>query len=427
MDNKSSSIAALGHRSASQVKSPGLEPAPHLHADTVFRILLAISFVHLFNDSIHAVIPAIFPILKSSMNLSYAQIGWISFAINVTASLLQPVIGYAADRRPTPVLLPIGMCFTFTGVLLLAYAPNYMLVLLAVVLVGFGSAAFHPEGMRVAHMAAGARKGLAQSIFQVGGNAGQSLAPMLTKWIFIPLGQSGALVFTIVAGAGIAVQTYIARWYRAMLDSGYSFRKRHQARQMDPSKRNRIIAASIVLVVVFARSWYSAAIGSYYAFYLMDAYHLTLDDAQIYIFLFLGAGAVGTFFGGPLADRFGRRNLILASMFGTAPLALILPYLPLFWAGVILALTGFILLSSFSVTVIYAQLLHPGNIGTVSGLITGFAFGMSGIGALALGYLIDTWGIEHVMILCGFLPLFGLLTWMLPSDNTLHQWAKEIS
>ncbi|NEZ44827.1 MFS transporter [Paenibacillus alvei] len=428
MDNKASTIAAPGDRTASQMKSPSMEPAPHLQADTVFRILLAISFVHLFNDSIQAVIPAIFPILKSSMNLSYAQIGWVSFAINVTASLLQPVVGYAADRRPTPALLPIGMCFTFAGVLLLAYAPNYVLVLLAVVLVGLGSAAFHPEGMRVAHMAAGARKGLAQSIFQVGGNAGQSLAPMLTKWIFIPLGQSGAIVFTIVAGAGIAVQTYIARWYRTMLDSGYAFKKRHQARTMDPSKRNRVIAATIVLVVlVFARSWYSAAIGSYYAFYLMDAYHLTLDDAQIYIFLFLGAGAVGTFFGGPLADRFGRRNLILVSMLGTAPLALILPYLSLFWAGVVLALTGFILLSSFSVTVIYAQLLHPGNIGTVSGLITGFAFGMGGIGALALGYFIDTWGIENVMIVCGFLPLFGLLTWMLPSDNTLHQWAKGIS
>lgn len=431
MDNKSSSssIAASsqGH-SPSRTESSSLEPKAHLQADTIFRILLAISFVHLFNDSIQAVIPAIFPILKSSMNLTYAQIGWISFAINVTASLLQPVVGYAADRRPTPALLPIGMCFTFAGVLLLAYAPNYILVLLAVVLVGFGSAAFHPEGMRVAHMAAGARKGLAQSIFQVGGNAGQSLAPMLTKWIFIPFGQSGALVFTFVAGAGIAVQTYIARWYRAMLDSGYAFKKRHQARTMDPSKRSRIQSATIILVVlVFARSWYTAAIGSYYSFYLMEAYHLTLDDAQIYIFLFLGAGAVGTFFGGPLADRFGRRNLILASMLGTAPLALVLPYLPLFWAGVVLAITGFILLSSFSVTVIYAQLLHPGNIGTVSGLITGFAFGMGGIGALALGYFIDTWGIEAVMIVCGFLPLIGLLTWMPPSDNTLHQWAKEIS
>lgn len=407
-------------------------PAPDLlkqaspQQDTVFRILLAISFVHLFNDSIQAVIPAIFPILKDTMRLSYGQIGWIAFAINFTASIMQPVVGYAADRRPTPALLPIGMTFTFFGVLLLALAPNYGLVLLAVILVGLGSAAFHPEGMRVAHMAAGHRKGLAQSIFQVGGNTGQSLAPMLTKWVFIPFGQMGALGFTFIAGAGIAVQMYIARWYRGMLDAGYTFAKRHQQRKMDPARRKSITWATLILVViVFVRSWYGAAIGSYYAFYLMEDYKLTLDQAQLYIFLFLGAGAVGTFFGGPLADRFGRRNLILASMLGTAPLALLLPFVNLFWAGVLLALTGFILLSSFSVTVIYAQLLHPGNIGTVSGLITGFAFGMGGVGALALGYFIDGFGISQIMIICGFLPLLGVLALLLPKDRTLNEWAQD--
>lgn len=394
--------------------------------ETVYRILLAISFVHLFNDSIQSVIPAIFPILKDNLLLTFTQIGWISFAINFTSSIIQPVIGYAADRRPTPILLPIGMCFTFAGVFILGYAGSYALVLVAVILIGLGSAAFHPEGMRVAHMAAGMRKGLSQSIFQVGGNAGQSLAPLLTRYIFVPFGQSGALFFTVVAGAGILVQTYVARWYRQMLDSGYTFKKRVQSRLIDPARRRSIRHATYVLVLlVFVRSWYGAAISNYYAFYLMDAYKISIEDAQIYIFLFLASGAVGTFFGGPLADRFGRRNLIMLSMVGTAPIALILPYLSPFWAGALLLIGGFILLSSFSVTVVYAQMLHPGNIGTVSGLITGFAFGMGGVGSLALGNLGDAWGIGNVMIAASFLPLLGLLSFLLPNDATIEKWSRE--
>lgn len=393
---------------------------------TVYRILLAISFVHLFNDSIQSVIPAIFPILKDNLMLTFTQIGWISFAINFTSSIIQPVIGYAADRRPTPILLPIGMCFTFAGVLILAYADTYILVIFSVVLIGLGSATFHPEGMRVAHMAAGMRKGLSQSIFQVGGNAGQSLAPLLTRYVFVPFGQIGALRFTIVAAAGIIVQTYIARWYKSMLDSGYTFTKRASARLMDPARRKNIRTATLILVIlVFARSWYSAAISSYYAFYLMDAYKISLDNAQIYIFLFLASGVAGTFLGGPLADRFGRRNMIMLSMLGTAPIAIILPFASPFWAGVLLVFGGFILLSSFSVTVIYAQMLYPGNIGTVSGLITGFAFGMGGVGSLALGSLGDAWGIENVMIAVGFLPLLGLLALLLPGDAQLERWSTE--
>ncbi|NMO96727.1 MFS transporter [Paenibacillus lemnae] len=394
--------------------------------DTVYRILLAISFVHLFNDSIQSVIPAIFPILKDNLMLTFTQIGWISFAINFTSSIIQPVIGYAADRKPRPMLLPIGMCCTLAGVGILAYAGSYALVLFSVVLIGLGSATFHPEGMRVAHMAAGMRKGLSQSIFQVGGNAGQSLAPLLTRYIFVPLGQSGAVYFTIVAAAGVAVQTYVARWYQSMLDAGYTFKKRTQGRLMDPARRKSIRHATFVLVLlVFVRSWYGAAISSYYAFYLMDAYRISLDNAQIYIFLFLGAGAVGTFLGGPLADRFGRRNLIMLSMVATAPIALLLPHVSAFWAGVLLVIGGFILLSSFSVTVVYAQMLHPGNIGTVSGLITGFAFGMGGLGSLALGNLGDAWGIGNVMIAASFLPLLGLLAFLLPKDRVIEQWAKE--
>ncbi|AWV36028.1 MFS transporter [Paenibacillus odorifer] len=398
----------------------------NLQQATIYKILLAVSFVHLFNDSIQAVIPAIFPILKDNLLLSFAQIGWISFALNMTSSVIQPVIGYAADRKPRPILLPLGMCSTFLGVLLLAYANSYFLVLFSVILIGFGSATFHPEGMRVAHMAAGQRKGLSQSIFQVGGNAGQSLGPMLTKWVFIPFGQIGALGFTIVAAAGIAVQTYVARWYREMLDAGYTFHKKSTARAIDPGRRKSIRTATIILVfLVFVRSWYGASIGSYYAFYLMDKYQMTLDKAQIYIFMYLAAGAVGTFFGGPLADRFGRRNLLLLSMVGTVPFALALPFVGPLWAAVLLLIGGFILLSSFSVTVIYAQMLYPGNIGTVSGLITGLAFGLGGIGSLVLGNLIDSIGIAKVFIACGFLPLLGFLALLLPRDEKLEEWTAQ--
>ncbi|CAJ1316321.1 MFS transporter [Paenibacillus nuruki] len=395
---------------------------------TIFGVLLAISLVHLFNDSMQSVIPAIFPILKETMNLSYTQIGWIAFAINFTASIMQPVVGLFSDKRPTPALLPIGMGFTFTGMLLLAYASSYSAVLLAVVFVGLGSATFHPEGSKVSHMAAGNRRGLAQSIFQVGGNAGQSLAPLLTSLIFVPYGQFGAIGFTGVAAAGIIVQIFIARWYGRTIRSE-SFAKKHRnVGKIRPELKNRIAFAMIILIsLVFVRSWYSSSIASYYSFNLIEGFGLSVGDAQIYIFLFLAAGALGTFFGGTLADRFGKRNLIFVSMAGSAPLALILPYANLFWSGVLLAVIGFVLISSFSVTVVYAQMLIPGKIGTVSGLITGLAFGLGGLGALVVGNWIDKIGISPVMQLCSFLPLLGVITFLLPSDRKLSEWTEGAS
>ncbi|HEY2494245.1 MAG TPA: MFS transporter [Paenibacillus sp.] len=403
-----------------------MQPRPEdNNQPTIFWILIAISLVHLFNDSIQSVIPAIFPILKQSMNLTFAQIGMISFAINFTASIMQPVVGWFSDKRPTPAILPIGMGFTFTGMLLLAYAANYSSVLIAVIFVGLGSAAFHPEGSRVSHMAAGSRRGLAQSIFQVGGNAGQSLAPMLTMWIFIPLGQFGAIWFTGVAAAGIAVQMVIARWYGRTLTSG-QHQKKTNTRTMNPDVRQKVIYALIVLILlVFVRSWYASSVSNYYSFYLMEVFHLSVHDSQIYIFMFLAAGAVGTFLGGPLSDRFGKRNMIFASMICAAPLALLLPYANLFWTGVLLAFIGLVIFSSFSVTVVYAQMLIPGKIGTVSGLITGLAFGMGGLGSLILGNWMDSIGITSVMQMCSFLPLLGILTYLLPSDSKLKQWSSQ--
>lgn len=393
---------------------------------TIYKILIAISCMHLFNDTTQSVIVAIFPILKESMQLSYVQIGWISFAINFTSSIMQPVVGLFSDRRPTPALLPIGMGCTLTGMLLLAYAPNYFMVLVSVIFVGLGSAAFHPEGMRVAHMAAGKRKGLAQSIFQVGGNAGQALAPLMTKWIFIPFGQIGAIGFAFMAAIGIVVQSFIAKWYGDSVRDGYTFAKRLPRGTIDPAQRKRVIWATVILVaLVTFRSWYVSAIGTYYAFYLIEHYGITIDQAQVYVFIFLGAGAAGTLFGGPLADRFGRRNLMAVSLLGVIPFALILPHLPLVWAGIVLALTGFVLLSSFSTSVIYAQLLHPGSIGTVSGLITGLAFGMGGIGSLMLGNWIEAIGIQTVMLFCGFIPLSGFLAMLLPSDKVIEKWTAQ--
>ncbi|MCM3785248.1 MFS transporter [Neobacillus mesonae] len=393
---------------------------------TIFPILIAIGLVHLLNDSVQSVIPAIFPVLQDNMGISYSQMGWIAFALNITASIMQPVVGYFSDRRPTPALLPIGMAFTCSGMIFLAFADSYLAILLAVIMVGLGSAAFHPEGSKVSHMAAGNRRGLAQSIFQVGGNAGQSLAPLLTRWVFIPFGLMGSLGFAALAAVGIAVQIYIARWYgRTLRSAGYA-KKKANAGVMNPAVKNKIVYAFVVLVLlVFVRSWYISSIGSYYAFFLKDAFALSTEDAQLFIFLFLGAGALGTFFGGPLADRYGKRNVILSSMALASPLALILPYANLFWTGVLLTIIGFIMLSSFSVTVVYAQMLVPGKIGTVSGMITGLAFGLGGLGSLVLGNWIDAAGISTVMFVCSFMPLLGVLTFLLPTDKKLATWTDR--
>lgn len=394
---------------------------------TVYGILFAISGSHLLNDSIQSVVPAMNPIFEQTLNLSFAQIGWIAFVLNMTASVMQPVFGYFADKRATPFLLPIGMFMSMLGLIGFALSPNFYVILISVFFIGIGSAVFHPEGSRVAYMAAGTKRGLAQSIYQVGGNFGQSLAPIFTAFIFVPLGQRGALLFTLVTMTGIVLLLNVSRWYKGQLQEG-AFSRKNRAK-MDQSAapiHTKIkIAMGLLVFLVFARSFYVAGINNFYQFYLIEDYGLTVRHAQLYVFIFMFAGVLGTFFGGPLADRFGQRNMIFLSMAGAAPLTIILPYVPLPLIIPIFFIIGFIILSSFSVTVVYAQELLPKKVGMVSGLIVGLAFGMGAVGAVLLGTLADMYSIRFVMILCGLLPLVGILTWLLPSDEKVRELTSS--
>lgn len=401
---------------------------------TVFSILFAISLVHLLNDSMQSAVTAIFPIIYESLHLSFSQIGWIGFTQNVTASLLQPLVGLYTDSRPMPYILPVGVAFSLVGIAFLAIAGSFVQVLLAVALIGIGSSVLHPESSRVAYLAAGPRRGLAQSIFQTGGNIGQSLAPILTALIFVPLGQFGVIWFTLAAAAGIVVQMVVARWYREQLNLRALPRLRPrgdggQAKRQDISKRGSVghgvIVYSMILLVllIFSKTVYTASMTGFYPFYLIEYFDMTISQAQLYVFALLVAGVLGTFFGGPLADRFGRRNMIWFSILGAAPFSILLPYADRFWAYVLCVLVGFIILSGFSVIVVYAQELLPGKVGMVSGLFFGLAFGLGGVGSALLGNLADRTSIGFIIHLTAFLPLMGLLAAFLPSDQRLRQAA----
>ncbi|ATO29954.1 MFS transporter [Bacillus atrophaeus] len=391
---------------------------------TVYSILVIIGICHLLNDSLQAVIPAMFPILERSMSLTFTQLGIIAFTLNMVSSVMQPVIGWYADKRPMPYALPLGLTSSMLGILGLAFAPSFLTVLCCVFFIGLGSAVFHPEGSRVAYMAAGSKRGLAQSIYQVGGNSGQAMAPLITALILVPLGQFGAVWFTLVAALAVLFLIYIAKWYTARLgDLQQRPAKKAQTETKNTSISKSITAALIIIIfLIFARSWYVSAIGNFYTFYAMDTYHVSIRQAQSYIFVFLLFGAVGTFLGGPLADRFGKRTVIIFSLLVSAPLAILLPFAGPALAYGVLALIGVILMSSFSVTVVYAQELVPGKIGTMSGLTVGLAFGMGAIGAVALGALIDSAGLTPTMIAIAFLPILGILAVLLPSDQKLREW-----
>src|SRR5699024_5065622 len=400
--------------------------APSGENTTVYRVLFIIATCHLLNDSLQAVVPAMFPIIEKSMGLTFTQLGLITFTINMVASVMQPVVGTFTDKHPVPFALPIGLGSSMIGMFGLALAPDFWLLIISVIFIGLGSAIFHPEGSRVVYLAAGNKRGLAQSIFQVGGNSGQALAPVIMALILVPLGQIGALWFTLIAGLAVVFLTYIAKWYKSQME--YNKKKRKHTTAAKPSKAvSKGIKGAIFILVflVFARSWYTKAISNFYAFYAIETYHVSIAKSQVYLFTFLAAGAIGTFIGGPLADRFGRRNIILFSLVAASPLTILLPYVGPVIAMGLLAVIGIILMSSFSVTVVYAQELVPSKIGTMSGLIIGLAFGMGAIGAVALGSFIDLFGLTTTMIMASLLPLLGFLTLLLPKDEKVREWHQN--
>jgi FSR family fosmidomycin resistance protein-like MFS transporter len=378
-------------------------------------ILLAISFSHLLNDMMQSLIPAMYPMLKSSYRLSFVQIGLLTFTYQITASLLQPVIGAFTDRKPKPYSLAVGMSFTLCGLLLLATAHTFGLLLVAAALVGTGSSVFHPESSRVARMASGGAHGLAQSIFQVGGNVGSAIGPLLAAFIVLPLGQLSVAWFGFAALLGIFVLTKVGHWAR---EHGFA-RLAPRARQAGaaPALSSARVrgAIAVLLALIFSKYFYLASFTSYYTFYLIDHFDVGVRNAQIMLFTFLGAVALGTIFGGPLGDRFGRKFVIWGSILGVLPFTLLLPHANLLWTVLLTVPIGFILASAFPAIVVYAQELMPGKTGTVAGLFFGFAFGMGGIGAAALGALADHTSIEFVYRVCAWLPLGGLLAALLPA------------
>jgi len=388
--------------------------APGEAQRTGFRVLGAISFSHFLNDMIQSLILAIYPLLKGKFQLTFAQIGLITLTYQVTASLLQPMVGFYTDRHPKPYSLAFGMGYTLIGLLVLATAPNYGTLLFAAALVGAGSAIFHPESSRVARMASGGRHGLAQSIFQVGGNIGSAMGPLLAAWIIIPRGQQSVAWFSVAALLAISVLWQVGGWYRRRQALTGPRAKGHQGLNPVLPMRTVVLSLLVLLALIFSKYFYLASLSSYYIFYLMHRFNLSVQSAQVHLFAFLSAVAMGTVLGGPLGDRIGRKRVIWLSILGAAPFALVMPYANLAWTGILAFVIGFILASAFSAILVFAQELVPGKIGTVSGFFFGFAFGMGGIGAAVLGKLADQHGIEFVYHLCAYLPLLGVLTVFLP-------------
>jgi FSR family fosmidomycin resistance protein-like MFS transporter len=395
--------------------SPVATPSPPQTSPLVLRVIGACALAHLINDLIQAVLPSIYPMLKANYGLSFTQVGMITLTFQLTASLLQPWIGYHTDRHPKPWLLPAGMVCTLVGILLLAFVGSFAAILLAAGLVGVGSSTFHPETSRVARLASGGRYGLAQSTFQVGGNTGSAFGPLLAAAIIIPYGQDHIAWFGLFAVFAIGVLYGLSRWYRNHLNL---FKLKQGGQATHGLSKGRVTFALVVLaVLVFSKYFYMSSLTSYFTFYLIEKFHLSVANSQLYLFLFLGAVAAGTFFGGPIGDRIGRKKVIWFSILGAAPFTLALPYVDLFWTAVLSVVIGFILASAFSAIVVFAQELVPGNVGMIAGIFFGLMFGFSGIGAALLGLLADNHGIEYVYKLCSFLPLVGILTVLLPSTK----------
>ena len=402
------------------MSTPGEAVAPALHDEsgpdltaTAFPVLASLSVCHLLNDMIQSLLPAIYPLLKSSFALDFGQIGLITLTFQFTASLLQPMIGSLTDRHPKPYSLALGMGSTLTGLLLLSQAPSYPILLLAAALIGTGSAVFHPESSRIARLASGGRHGLAQSLFQVGGNVGSATGPLLAAFIIMPRGQTSIAWFALAALIAIILLTRIGHWYRLRLP--HLHRTAARGRTGSVLSRRQVALALLVLgLLIFSKYFYLASLSSYYTFYLMHKFGLSAQSAQIHLFVFLGSVAAGTIVGGPVGDRIGRRYVIWASILGVLPFTLLLPHANLLWTTLLTVVIGLVLASAFSAILVFAQELVPGRTGTISGLFFGFAFGMGGIGAAVLGELADHVGIETVYRICAWLPAIGLLAWFLP-------------
>lgn len=391
---------------------------------TVLAVLFAISFSHLVNDTIQALIPSIYPMLKDSFHLSFAQLGWITFTFQCTASLLQPVVGWVTDKKPLPHSLAAGMTLTLLGLLGLAAANSYPHILMAAATVGLGSAIFHPEASRVAHMAAGTRRGFAQSLFQLGGNAGSSLGPLLAALIVVSRGQGHVAWFALLAFLGVIVLWKIGGWQARNF---HRIAAKHAASAHPPAKIPRAtvaLALAVLVALIFSKYVYLTSMTTYYTFYLIHRFHVSVQTSQLLLFVFLFSVALGTIVGGPVGDRIGRKRVIWASILGVAPFTLVLPHVGLAATAVLTVFIGGILASAFSAILVYAQELVPGKIGMIAGLFFGLAFGIAGIGSAALGVLADHTSIEFVFQLCAFLPLLGLLTILLPDIETAAQREK---
>lgn len=405
--------------SSGSAMTPSLDKAKEV---TVYPILFTISFAHLLNDLLQSVIPAIYPLLKENYLLSFTQIGLITLTFQSSASLLQPFVGVFTDKRPLPFSLAFGMGISLLGLLLLSMAGSFLAILMAVALVGLGSSVFHPESSRVAYLASGGKRGLAQSIFQIGGNAGSAIGPLLVAVLIMPYGQTYISWFSIGAVVGIFALINVGIWYRRHLrERQLVFGQKDKIKIVEPSlRKNRIVLSiGILLVLIFSKYFYMASISSYFTFYLIEKFNVSIPQSQIYLFLFLAAVAVGTLLGGPLGDKYGRKPIIWISIFGAAPFTLLLPHVGLYWVVALSIIIGMIIASAFSAILVYAQELFPGRVGMISGLFFGFAFGMAGLGSALLGVLADKTGIEYVFVICSFLPLLGVVAGWLPDLRKL--------
>jgi FSR family fosmidomycin resistance protein-like MFS transporter len=391
------------------------EPAPGLNRSqsTHLTILLALSLTHGLNDLVQSLITAIYPILKTAFALDFRQIGLITLAYQLTASLLQPIVGLYTDRKPVPHSLAVGMALTLCGLLILSLAPSFTMLLAAASIIGLGSSVFHPEASRVARAAAGRQHGLAQSVFQVGGNAGTALGPLVAAFIVAPHGQKSLVWLAFCPLAGILILFLIGRWHLGQM-AAVRDRPPPTPKILEIPKKTVAASILILLALIFSKYFYIVGLSNFYTFYLIEKFHLPVQTAQFFLFFFLGSTAVGTFMGGPIGDRIGRRLVILCSILGVLPFTLLLPYANLFFTGMLSIIIGLILSSAFAAIIVYATELLPGKVGTVAGLFYGFAFGMGGLGAALLGTLADATSIEFVYKICAFLPAFGLLAYFLP-------------